>query len=90
MMRDFEAPGRSLAIATKEMAATSHPTATLVAVQTLQRGGNAMDAAVAAAAVQAVVEAGSTGIGGDCFVLLSREGSTDVLAYNGSGRAPAG
>ncbi|EJN00062.1 gamma-glutamyltransferase family protein [Phyllobacterium sp. YR531] len=88
MTRNFEKPGRSLAVATNGMAATSHPAATLVAVETLQRGGNAIDAAVAAAAVQGVVEAGSTGIGGDCFCMLSQQGSTDVIAYNGSGRTP--
>ena len=54
----------------------------------LRDGGNAIDAAVTACAVQCVVEAGSTGIGGDCFALLSRGGSADVVAYNGSGRTP--
>ena len=88
MTRNFEHSGRSLAVDRHGMVATSHPAATLMAVQILQRGGNAIDAAVAAAAMQGVVEAGSTGIGGDCFVLMSKEGSTDVLAYNGSGRAP--
>src|ERR1700689_2917330 len=87
-MRNFELPGRSLTVARKGMAATSHAAATLAAVDALRDGGNAIDAAVTACAVQCVVEAGSTGIGGDCFVLLSRRGSTDVVAYNGSGRAP--
>ena len=87
-MRNFELPGRSLAVARKGMAATSHPTATLAAVDALRDGGNAIDAAVTACAVQCVVEAGSTGIGGDCFVLLSRLGSPDVIAYNDSGRTP--
>ncbi len=71
------------------MAATSHPTATFAATEALRDGGNAVDAAVTACAVQCVVEAGSTGIGGDCFALLSRAGSADVIAYNGSGRTPA-
>jgi gamma-glutamyltranspeptidase/glutathione hydrolase len=88
-MRDFELPGRSLAIGREAMAATSQPTATLVAIDILRAGGNAVDAAVGACAVQCVVEAGSTGIGGDCFALISRQGSTDIRGYNGSGRTPA-
>ncbi len=71
-MRNFELPGRSLAVGRRGMAATSHATATLAAIEALRDGGNAIDAAVTACAVQCVVEAGSTGIGGDCFVLLSR------------------
>jgi gamma-glutamyltranspeptidase/glutathione hydrolase len=88
-MRDFELPGRSLAIGREAMAATSHPAATLVAVDILRAGGNAIDAAIGACAVQCVVEAGSTGIGGDCFALISKGGSTDIRGYNGSGRTPA-
>ena len=88
MVRNFELPGRSLAVGRKGMAATSHAAATLAAVDALRDGGNAIDAAITACAVQCVVEAGSTGIGGDCFVQLSRGGSADVIAYNGSGRAP--
>ncbi|HZZ63113.1 MAG TPA: gamma-glutamyltransferase family protein [Roseiarcus sp.] len=88
-MRNFELPGRSLAAGKRGVAATSHPTATFAAIEALRGGGNAVDAAVAACAVQCVVEAGSTGIGGDCFALLSRGGSADVIAYNGSGRTPA-
>ncbi len=88
-MRNFELPGRSLAVTRHGMAATSHPESTLAALDMLRRGGTAIDAAVAAVAVQGVVEAGSTGIGGDCFALLSKGGSTDIIAYNGSGRAPA-
>jgi gamma-glutamyltranspeptidase / glutathione hydrolase len=89
MTRDFEKPGRSLAFGTNAMAATSHPASTLTAIEIMKAGGNAMDAAVAACAVQAVVEAGSTGIGGDCFALFSKGGSGKPIAYNGSGRTPA-
>ncbi len=87
-MRNFQEPGRSMAVGREGMVATSHPASTLAGVEMLRKGGNAIDAAVAACAVQCVVEPGSTGLGGDCFALVAREGGAEVSGFNGSGRAP--
>ena len=71
-------------------AVTPHHLATVAALVILERGGNAVDAAVAANAVQGVVAPETCGIGGDLFALVSVPDGGDPLALNSSGRAGSG
>jgi gamma-glutamyltranspeptidase/glutathione hydrolase len=89
-LRDPWRSERSCVLARRGMVATAVPIASSAGVSMFERGGNAIDAAIAAAAVLCVVEPMMTGVGGDLFALLwsAREGG--VAGLNGSGRAPAG
>lgn len=88
-MRDFHLSGRSETIATQGMCATSHPLAARTAIRIMEDGGNAVDAAIGAAVLLGICEPQSTGLGGDCFALVKPPDSDEVIALNGSGRAPA-
>ena len=70
-MRNIHLPGRSNVMSTNGIAATSQPLSSAEAISILKKGGNAIDAAIAASAVQSVIEPNSTSIGGDCFALIS-------------------
>ena len=80
---------RSTILATNGMVATSQPLAAVTGLRILMEGGNAVDAAIAAAAALNVVEPMSTGVGGDMFALVWDNKKRTVSALNGSGRAPA-
>ena len=80
---------RSTVHATHGIVATSQPLAAMAGLRILMDGGNAVDAAVGAAATLNVVEPMSTGAGGDLFALIWQADRRQVVALNGSGRAPA-
>jgi gamma-glutamyltranspeptidase/glutathione hydrolase len=79
--------GRPPAVAAEAMVATSQSLATRAGLRALERGGNAADAALAAAAVLCVTEPMSTGIGGDCFAQVWRDG--ELVGLDAAGPAPA-
>ena len=92
--RPFVRPGFPLSgwrrlptIAREAIVSTSHPLATRAGMRALEAGGNAIDAALAAAAMITVAEPGHNGIGGDAFALVWKTGK--LYALNGSGRSPA-
>jgi gamma-glutamyltranspeptidase/glutathione hydrolase len=80
---------RTATRATNGMVVTPHPLATRAGVDALRAGGSAVDAAVAANAVLAVVYCHSCGLGGDAFALVWSPTDRRLHAFNGSGRAPA-
>lgn len=81
---------RSVVRARNGMVATSQPLASAAGLRILQQGGNAVDAAVAAAAVLCVVEPMMVSPGGDMFALVWNAKRKELKALNASGRAPAG
>ncbi len=79
--------GRSDVVARNGVVASSQPLATQAGIEILKKGGNAIDAAVAVAAVLDVVEPFSTGCGGDAFALVHLPDAKSPLSFNGSGRS---
>ena len=85
--RPLTMAGRSVVYAPNGVAATSQPLATTAALEVLEHGGNAIDAAVTAASVLAVVEPMMTGPGGDMFAIVWSAKDKKLIALNASGRA---
>ncbi len=81
---------RSQVIARHGMAATSHPLATQVALDVLQAGGSAVDAAIAANATLGLMEPTGNGIGGDLFAIVWSAADKKLHGLNASGRSPLG
>jgi len=79
---------RSEVIARNGMAATSQPLATQVALDILKKGGNAIDAAIAANAVLGLMEPTGCGIGGDLFAIIWSTDKGKLYGLNASGRSP--
>ncbi|HEX2443241.1 MAG TPA: gamma-glutamyltransferase [Vicinamibacterales bacterium] len=79
---------RSPVIARNGLVATSQPLASAAGLRVLQEGGNAIDAAVAAAAVLSVAEPTMTGVGGDLFAIVYDARTGRLHGLNASGRAP--
>lgn len=82
--------GRSEVLARHGMVATSDPIAAQAGLEILQQGGNAIDAAVAAAAVLDVTSQNDTGIAGDLFALVYSAADKKLYALNSAGWAPSG
>ncbi len=81
---------RSAAMGCSGAAGTAHPLATLTAIETLRRGGSAVDAAVAANACLGFLEPTSAGLGGDCYAMLWDPKRRRVVSLAGSGASPRG
>ena len=80
---------RSVVMARNGLIATSQPLASAAGLRVLQEGGNAIDAAVTAAAVLSVVEPTMNGVGGDLFAIVYSAKTKAIHGLNASGRAPA-
>src|SRR5260370_23788901 len=81
-------PGRSVVRVEHGMVSSSQPLASQVGLDVLKRGGNAVDAAIAMAAVLNVTEPSMTGVGGDAFMMVYLAKTKTLTGLNASGRAP--
>src|SRR3954454_12833737 len=90
VLAPFPAPGRSVAASPHGVAASSQPLAAQAAVQILLKGGNAVDAAIAANSTQGLMEPTSNGIGGDLFAIVYLAKEDKLYGLNASGWSPKG
>ena len=79
---------RPVVMGRRGMVASGHPLASQAGIAVMQRGGNAVDAAVAVAAAVSVVEPGMSGIGGDGFIMLYHRARNELNVVNATGAAP--
>ncbi|HET7117166.1 MAG TPA: gamma-glutamyltransferase [Hanamia sp.] len=79
---------RSVVMAQHGMACTSHPLATMAAIDILKKGGSAVDAAIAANAVLGVTDPEMNGVGGDLFAIVYDAKTKKLYGLNASGRSP--
>ena len=95
--QDSDGPSRATVVAGRSKVATkygivaaSHPLAARAGVQILERGGNAVDAAIATNAVMGLVEPHNNGIGGDLFAIFYEAKTGKLYGLNAGGWAPTG
>ena len=87
-MRDFQKPERSQVFSSNGMIATSHPLAAKIGLDAMNKGGNAIDAAITSALMLVLCEPQSTGLFGDAFAIIKTKKSKNIIGLNGSGKAP--
>jgi len=85
---DFPYSSQRMPVFARNMVAASQPLATQTGIEILRKGGNAADAAIAAAITLTVVECTNNGIGGDAFAIIWDNKSEKLYALNASGKSP--
>lgn len=84
----FPYPSQRMPVIARNVVATSQPLAVAAGIEAMRRGGNAVDAAVAAAITLTVVEPNNNGVGSDAFAIVGQ--GSRLWGLNASGRSPAG
>ena len=87
-MRNFQNPGKSITFSKNGMVATSHYLASVIGLDILKKGGNAVDSIIAMSLALPLCEPQSTGLFGDVFCILKLANKDDFIGLNGSGKSP--